>query len=464
MIDTGGGYNIYFNTVNMNTNQTAAGSVTAALNIAAAVTTVGSINLRDNILADTQTIGTRYAVYNSSTAGATIFAAGGSNYNDYFAQNVGFQTSAQATLANWQAATGQDANSKSVDPLFVTSPAPADLHLQAGSTLVSMGQSIAGINNDFDNDLRDSTPDIGADEIVMSFTGTVPAGTYRDAFLSPGATLGGPVTITGTLTLGGSAAYNGSGNTLTIACGASISGAGPFNYFTNTVIRKDFCAPGSFTFPVGGNYAPVSPDGINPWTPVTANVTALGQIPSSLSVSTTDAFLTGSDTTNSASRYWTLTETGDLTADLSFTYADADVVGNEALYKVMKREGGITRVSQSSTNNTATNTASITGVSNFSDWGVGRALAVAASIDIAGRVTTVDGSTGIPKTRVTISGSTLTQPRVVMTSPMGYYQFDDLPVGTYILTVEAKQYTFSVPARVITANDNITNADFIANE
>ena len=46
MINSGGGFNIYFNTINMNTNQTASGSITAAVNIAAAVTTAGGIDLR----------------------------------------------------------------------------------------------------------------------------------------------------------------------------------------------------------------------------------------------------------------------------------------------------------------------------------------------------------------------------------------------------------------------------------
>ena len=166
-VSAGGGYKIYFNSINLATSQTAAGSITGALNITSAVTATGAIDLRDNILANTETIGTRFAVINSATTAAAVFTD--INYNDYFAQNVGRQgTVAFPTLADWQGATGKDANSQAVDPLFVSA---TDLHLQPNSPVLDDGTPIAGITNDFDGDPRSATtPDIGADEIV----GTAP--------------------------------------------------------------------------------------------------------------------------------------------------------------------------------------------------------------------------------------------------------------------------------------------------
>jgi hypothetical protein len=471
---TGSNTKVYFNTVSLTGGRGAVASQIGSYGIAISGATIPTVDIKDNIFYNTQTSGggANAKSYSIGTQ-STTFTNMTSNYNDFFVSgaNAGFFRSGSidtagtdyATLAAWQTATGGDANSKEVDPLFIDPV--ADPHLTPASPLTNMGISIAGINNDFDNDLRDSTPDIGADEVVMGFNGAVPAGTYRDGVLNPGATLGGPVTITGTLTLngGGGTIYNGNGNTLTVACGASIAGSGTFVYFTNVVIRKDFCAPGSFTYPVGGNYAPISPQGLNPWTPVTANVTALGINPSSLSVSTTDSFLAGVDAPNSVSRYWTLTETGDLTADLSFTYGDLDVNGNEALYKVLKRELGVTKASPSSTNNPATNTATITGVTNFSDWSVGRIAAVAATVNVGGRVVTADGVSGVSRAKVTISGGNLPQSREITTNPFGYFNFDNLQVGqTYVLTVGAKQYTFTNPSIVITPEDDIANAIFVA--
>ncbi len=205
-VQSGGGYNFYHNTVSMNTDQTNPDSITAAINVgqnvsvaargngsdgktfnleglhlsddpkrsrdgsektpaanktAATEPSVGSIDLRGNIFSNTQTVGTRYAIYVSSFSGASVFSA--INYNDYFAQNVGFLNAPQPTLANWQTATGQDANSKAVDPLFAS---VTDLHLRRNSLLINAGTPIPGITVDFDGQNRGAAPDIGADEFA----------------------------------------------------------------------------------------------------------------------------------------------------------------------------------------------------------------------------------------------------------------------------------------------------------
>ena len=156
---SGTGYNVYLNSVELNTNQATA-QTSAAMFVASTFATANALNVRDNIFANTQTTGARYGVY--STAAATVFTA--INFDDYFAQNVGFiGGSARVTLADWQMGTSQDANSLAVDPMFVSTAAPADLHLQASSPLVNAGTSV-GINTDIDGDMRDAMPDIGADE------------------------------------------------------------------------------------------------------------------------------------------------------------------------------------------------------------------------------------------------------------------------------------------------------------
>jgi hypothetical protein len=456
MIDTGAGYKIYHNTVNLNTNQVSTGGITAAINIAVAVTTVGGIDLRNNILADTQTIGTRDGILDASTA--TIFSS--IDYNDYFAQNVGATGTTPTqipTLAGWQTFTGQDANSKAVDPIFVSA---TDLHLQVGSTLLAMATNAVGVNNDVDNELRDNTPDIGADEIISAPRfGTIPSGTFSNANIGT-STLGGNLTITGNLTLSGT--VTAGANTLTLDCGATVTGAGGYNYVVGNV-KKNFCATGSFTFPVG-----TTPDnslGSAPaeYSPMTANVTTLNVNPSSLTVSVTDTFLPGVVQNGAVSRYWTVDETGDLVADMTFQYLNQDINGNEANYKVFRRSGGFTTEIVPNSNNPAANTATVLNVSNFSDWGIGATIPVAASINIGGRVIASDGNTGLPRVQVTISGSALSEPRTITTTPFGYYNFEDLPVGTYVLQVNSKQYTFTVPTRVVTAEDNITGADFVAN-
>lgn len=83
----------------------------------------------------------------------------------------------------------------------------------------------------------------------------------------------------------------------------------------------------------------------------------------------------------------------------------------------------------------------------------------AASVSIGGRVLTASGE-GVRNAVVTLtkpSGEVLT----VRTGSFGYYRFDDLPVGEiYVLNVYAKSYSFE--PRVVQPNDDVTDADFIA--
>jgi hypothetical protein len=452
----GGGYNIFHNTVVMNTNQVSASGITAALLIDDSSITVGAIDLRNNILANTETLGVRYSVYDDTGAAAVYSTI---NYNDYFSsQNVGFKTSARVTLADWQTATGQDNNSKAVDPIFVSA---TDFHLQSTSTLLSAG--LAGLaSDDYDNDPRPaSNPDIGADEIVQASGGSLAGGTYYNAYLVGSNTLGGNVTITNSLTISGQSSTGVS--TLTIGCNATVTGASTTNYIIGNV-AKEFCTTGSFTYPVG-TVADNALFGNPPeYSPVDVTITA-GTFPATLTVNgVTDTFLPGVVQLGGVSRYWTITETGALTADMTFHYLDQDINGgSESAYKVFKRESGFTTEQVPNSNNPAGNTASVSGVTNFSDWGIGAAVPTAAMVNVGGRITTANGIQGLPRVMVTITGGSLPQPVMRMTNPFGYYNFEDLQAGqTYVITVGSKQYTFSVPSRIITPDDNVTNVDFFA--
>jgi hypothetical protein len=165
-VASGAGYKIYHNSVNLNTDQ--ASGTTAAMLVQATVTAAGALDVRNNIFANTQTTGaTRYAFY--SAAANTVYTP--IDFNDYFSTgSVGFLGGARATLADWQTATGQDANSKAVDPLFVS---PTNLHLQAGSPMINMGTPIAAVTTDIDGQTRDAMPDIGADEVIVVAPGTL---------------------------------------------------------------------------------------------------------------------------------------------------------------------------------------------------------------------------------------------------------------------------------------------------
>jgi hypothetical protein len=93
-----------------------------------------------------------------------------SNYNLFYPVsatngNVGyFNAAATPTLADWQTASGQDANSVSKEVFFVSA---TDLHLTGASNgdVDLAGTPIAGITTDIDGETRSATsPYMGADE------------------------------------------------------------------------------------------------------------------------------------------------------------------------------------------------------------------------------------------------------------------------------------------------------------
>ncbi len=294
----------------------------------------------------------------------------------------------------------------------------------------------------------------------------IPAGSYTNVSVNFGTTFAGNASVAEVLTLGG--IIDTGANTLTLGCNATVSGAGLNNYVVGNV-KKDFCTLGTFTYPVGTpqdnmivGQAKVPEGGFSEYSPFTANVTALGIVPSSLTVSVTDGVLAGSDPLQSASRYWNVTETGDLTADISYTYLIQDIAGIEEAYRVLRRAGVVTTVFVGGTVNGATHTATAPGVINFSSWGAGILSTTASGVSVAGRVTTTDGR-GIKNVSVVVSGNRLPQPVRAITGPFGYYQIDDLEAGeTYIVTVNSKRFAFRVPSRVITLTDNILDVDFVA--
>ncbi|MCS3529714.1 T9SS type A sorting domain-containing protein [Chryseobacterium sp. JUb7] len=155
-------YKIYNNTVNLNINQTNAG-ITSAFYVDDFVTTVGALDLRNNILVNSQTTGTRYSVY--SVSANNIFS--NIDYNNYYSSgNLGYIVgSVASSLSGMQTSFGGNINSKNIAPNFVSA---TDLHLinsSVNSGLDNSGTPIPSVVTDIDNEIRNTaSPDIGADE------------------------------------------------------------------------------------------------------------------------------------------------------------------------------------------------------------------------------------------------------------------------------------------------------------
>lgn len=173
-IEGGGGYKIYYNTVNLSGSISRSGATadnSGALFILSGVT---DLDIRNNIFANSieNTTGVARALSIYMASPSTAFTQ--INYNNYFVSGTqglfGFLGSDIATLSAWQAATAKDGNSLNVKPFFADS---IDFNINPiiGCNLDGKGISIAGINIDFAGITRNSPPDIGAYE----FTGIYPA-------------------------------------------------------------------------------------------------------------------------------------------------------------------------------------------------------------------------------------------------------------------------------------------------
>lgn len=466
-----GSLQIYHNSVWLSGNRGAATYPSYALAIGG---TTPIVDVRNNALENTSVstgTGKSYAIGLAYTSTLGSYTNLTSNNNDFFTSGTSAAFSKvgglangsgtdKTTLAAWQTETGKDANTLSVDPTFTSL---SDLHLLPASPLLGMGATLATVNNDFDNDLRDTPPDIGADEIVTGGrTGTVPAGTYRDANLGT-STLGGNVTVQGNLTLSGIASTGA--NTLTVDCGGTVSGASNTNYVDGNV-QKNFCAAGSFSYPVGdpasGSFAPPA----GGYMPVDVTVTALAVNPSSLTVNANNGLAASTpplDPTKTLSAFWTLTETGDLTANLSFNYEQGDVNGNEANYRVIQVEGTAPFNYPSTVLDTTNNIASVSGITNFSDWTVGEPFApTTGTANISGHVLT---STGQPLAGVslTLLDTVLIENRTTTTDANGLYQFSDILTGRdFVVTPARSGYQFNPASRAFSHTGVVNNMDFLA--
>jgi len=120
--------------------------------------TGGNINVINNIFSNT---GGGYCVYINNDA-----VISNMNFNDHYTTGgiLGYNAGiTYGDLASWQAGTGRDSNSVSVDPIFTT---VSDLHLTVNSpdTLKSGFNLLADVPKDIDDTLRDPTPWMGAHE------------------------------------------------------------------------------------------------------------------------------------------------------------------------------------------------------------------------------------------------------------------------------------------------------------
>jgi peptidase C25-like protein len=185
-----------------------------------------------------------------------------------------------------------------------------------------------------------------------------------------GATLNNPGSLAnlGTISNSGTLALESGNINVDRSAFLFVRASGTVTRTTGYVIgrmTKTFGATGSFTFDVGtaSGYSPV-------------NVTATAGS-GDLTISAAQGFqpVLASVADKVLQRYWTLNQTGNLTVNLVFAYLQSDVMGNESNYRIIRVSGSTASSFPNSCPSPCVdivnNTASINGVSTFSDWTLG---------------------------------------------------------------------------------------------
>lgn len=151
-----------------------------------------------------------------------------------------------------------------------------------------------------------------------------------------------------------------------------------------------------------------------------------------------------------------------------FSYAQIVSGGSFSIEKSAVASGGATSsggvftlTGTNGQNSAGTNSANSVFNHQSGFWTPETFAPTSAAVTVSGKVRTAD-ERGIRNAVITLTDSSGTR-RTALTGSFGHFRFTNVLVGeTYILTVSSKSFVFLNPMRIITVEDEITNADFTA--
>lgn len=188
----------YHNTLNFD-DQTSVHTTTWWTRAIHQVTSPVGVEIKNNLITITRRgFGTRHAIYLASgTTGITL------DYNNYYVTGggpggglpaIGFNGTSQATLANWQASTTQEANTKDYDPIY-TNAVTGNLEPLFGP-IDNLGTPL-GVAADIRGLVRSATtPDVGAFEFAIPPCIVPPNAGAAVVTPNSGICLGTPIVLT----------------------------------------------------------------------------------------------------------------------------------------------------------------------------------------------------------------------------------------------------------------------------
>lgn len=84
----------------------------------------------------------------------------------------------------------------------------------------------------------------------------------------------------------------------------------------------------------------------------------------------------------------------------------------------------------------------------------------AATVSLTGRALTISNQ-GIANASIIMVNSH-GETRFARTNPFGYYRFDNLEIGTYVVTIQSKRYEFTQNSHVLTIIEDMENFNFVS--
>ena len=320
-------------------------------------------------------------------------------------------------------------------------------------------QWTAAADNDWHNPVNwsnNAVPGSGANVSIGSNDSSITSAdvTVNDLNVANGKMLtvaaGRTLTVTGNLNLSGGS-ISGPGTVNVTNCDAFAVSGGSSSGFVSGPITRCVGENGSFNFPVGTGsvYAPVELFNV-------AGTSSFTVEPHGGAYSAAAEGLPAPR----LQRWWQLTNNGITQADITFTYDDSEVGGDEGEYRVYRINGGNAE-QVSGTLDTTRNQFTVAGISSFSPWTLAQSASTAADVEVMGRVVTQSGR-GVRNVRMTLTDSSGNISSAI-TGPFGYYRFDGLTAGRlYLLNAMSKRYQLAESQRVIVPADNLLDIDFIA--
>ncbi|MBK8811988.1 MAG: carboxypeptidase regulatory-like domain-containing protein [Acidobacteria bacterium] len=276
--------------------------------------------------------------------------------------------------------------------------------------------------------------------------------TIRDLRVDEGSVLtlqaGRTLTITRSLDILGT--IGGPGNVVITNCEPNavyrLASAG----YLKTQLTRCVSGSGAFDFPVGtdSGYSPVQ----------LSNAVGTGDFSVKANPGQYPDGATGLPV-NRLNRWWALENSGLVQTDVAFQYPASDVSGTESSYKAF-RITGASAFQQPTGIDTALHRATLTAVTEFSDWTLGEQVITAANVTIEGTVTVGRNPVSGALLSLTDESGNI---RYARTSQFGNYRFPDVPAGgTYIVSVAHRRFQFALPSRAVFAAADLTGIDFEA--